>query len=450
MYRSRWLVKTSVQSAKTNSSPTMSKDEPRDSDYEKEADDVADDVKAAEDDKLSQDGDDGDEQAVKNDAADDGSDDNQDGLDDFDGLPPLPPDEDDEFEDDYDEGEVSRPHRERRKRIRDDDLEKEDNEEEEAVAQPEKKHRGRKKMLPPLEMTYLDENGNPLLVERDEIIIPDEDPKAKEKVDENGHLLGGREYRNRVFTVMNLGDQLFMLLTEPARLVGFRDSYLLFKTHPHTLYKKICTNEEKQDLIERGLLPNSYKGRAVNLVTARSIYREFGARMIKDGKKVIDDFWEQRAIDNGDVSGEPADPQELYRKNQYIGGGSFDLPSADVPDLPSYAAPLPTDQTWLYLIASQTSNYNKKLLDDRLVALNHGVKDLYSNLVFYPELTQPLRCSMKRIGPLKDGIVIDTFFVNRDINRKVTGLLDVPKDVYDDVEDSTAIRMQQKFEALQQ
>ena len=35
--------------------------------------------------------------------------------------------------------------------------------------------------------------------------------------------------------------------------------------------------------------------------------------MIENGKKVIDDFWEQRAIDNGDIPGELADPDQLYK-----------------------------------------------------------------------------------------------------------------------------------------
>ena len=28
---------------------------------------------------------------------------------------------------------------------------------------------------------------------------------------------------------------------------------------------------------------------------------------------MIDDFWEQRAIDNGDIPGELADPDQLYK-----------------------------------------------------------------------------------------------------------------------------------------
>lgn len=361
-------------------------------------------------------------------------------ADDFAGLPPLPPDDDDDFDEDGALAEQKEA-RENRKRQR-----------EEA---PEKKRRGRKKMVPATaDMPYLDDEGNPLKVERDEIVMEDEDPKALEKVDENGRLKGGREYRNRVFTVLNLGDQLFMLSTEPARLVGFRDSYLLFKTHANTLYKKICTNEEKQDLIERGLLPNSYKGRAVNLVTARLIYREFGARMLKNGKKVVDEFWEQRAIDNGDVSGELADPNELYRKNQFVGGFA-EIPSADAaPDLPSYASstPLPTDETWLHQIAVQTSSYNKKLLDDRTPTHQHGLKDLYLNLVFWPALTQPTRAVVKRVGPLADGHLLefDAHFYNKDITRKVTGLKLVPKDVFDELDDPTPVLAQQKFEMLQQ
>lgn len=132
---------------------------------------------------------------------------------------------------------------------------------------------------------YLMDEGNPLIIENDEVVIPQEDPKGKEKIDELGYLQGDRKFRMKTFKLLGKGDRLYMISTEPARLVGFRDSYLLFKTH-RTLFKKVADNDEKMDLIQRGIIPNSYKGRAVNLVTARSIFREFGSRMIENGKKV--------------------------------------------------------------------------------------------------------------------------------------------------------------------
>lgn len=107
------------------------------------------------------------------------------------------------------------------------------------------KKRGRKKIkLIFNEDGVLDEDGNPLAVENDEIVIEHEDPKGKAKVEKNGTLIGDRAYRMKTFTILNHGDILFMVSTEPARLVGFRDSYLLFKTHK-TLFKKVCTHDEK-------------------------------------------------------------------------------------------------------------------------------------------------------------------------------------------------------------
>lgn len=392
-------------------------------------------------------------------SASEGSGTNNNALEDFEGLPPLPnDDEDDEFEDDYDGVETPHSRREMRKRKREAEDDEKDNEDEDDddddddadiaddddVNVPGRKRRNKKKGPFVPEMVYVDEQGKPCEIIRDEIIIPNEDPKASEKVDADGYLQGGRVYRNRTFTVMNLGKQLFMLSTEPARLVGFRDSYLLFKTHPHTLYKKICTSEEKQDLIERGLLPNSYKGRAVNLVTARTIYREFGARMIRDGKKVVDDFWEQRAIDNGDVSGEAADPGELYRTNQYIGG--YEVPTNEtIADIPA-AAPVPQDKTWLHLIALQAAAFNKRLMEDRGLTFTHGTKDLNTNLVFYPSRSQPTKSHAKRVGDNSEKLEFDLVWVTKDTSRKTTGLADVPKEVFDDLEDQSAVLTQQKWE----
>ncbi|KAK6197069.1 Polyadenylate-binding protein [Scheffersomyces amazonensis] len=312
------------------------------------------------------------------------------------------------------------------------------------------KKRGRKKIkVVVLEEGVFDEEGNPLNVTNDEVVIGHEDAKGKEKVDEWGNLQGGREYRMKTFKVLGHGKRLYMISTEPARLVGFRDSYLLFKTH-RSLFKKVCDNDEKMDLIDRGIIPNSYKGRSVNLVTARSIFREFGAKMIKGGKKVIDDFWEQRAIDNGDVSGEYADPSEFLKPQNYrlssilgdsnTGGGSTPLTSTP---LVNYQ----TDSAWLYKIASQTSEFNSKILEQRTPTLR-GIKDVYSNLTFYPANTQPTKAVINRIGD-SDNLNYTTNIVISNLNKRVTGLKHIPKEIFADVDEDIkqAIIEQQKFEA---
>lgn len=169
----------------------------------------------------------------------------------------------------------------------------------------------------------IDKEGNLVDVVDDEVALP-EDEEGEKKVDKLGHLQGDREYRCRTFTVLGRGERLYMLSTEPARCVGFRDSYLFFNKHKR-LYKIIINDEEKRDMIDRELIPHSYKGRAIGIVTARSVFREFGAQIIVGGKRIIDDYEVKKLKEEGAVEGELADPSDIlpkegepYNKNQYV------------------------------------------------------------------------------------------------------------------------------------
>lgn len=186
----------------------------------------------------------------------------------------------------------------------------------------------------------IDKEGNMMDVVDDEVALP-EDAEGETKVDKMGNLQGGRDYRVRVFTLKDRGDRLYMLSTEPARCTGFRDSYLFFTKHLQ-LYKIIIDDAEKYDLIERDIIPHSYKGRAIGVVTARSVFREFGARIIVGGKKVTDDYYAQAARDRGEAEGEIADPNdrlpaagEAYNKNQYVAWhGASAVYHTGVPSVP--------------------------------------------------------------------------------------------------------------------
>ena len=87
----------------------------------------------------------------------------------------------------------------------------------------------------------------------------------------------------------------------------------------------LVNEDEKKDLIDRDILPNSYKGRNIGVVTARSVFREFGARIIVGGRRIIDDYKVTEARENGEVEGELADPadnipdnKEEYNRNRYV------------------------------------------------------------------------------------------------------------------------------------
>lgn len=181
---------------------------------------------------------------------------------------------------------------------------------------------GRKGQPQQITQQPIDKEGNMMDIVNDEVDLPP-DPEGETKVDRLGHLQGGREYRCRTFTVQGRDDRLYMLSTEPARCVGFRDSYLFFTKHLR-LFKIIVSDEEKRDMIEREIIPHSYKGRSIGIVTARSVFREFGALIVVGGRRIIDDYAVAEARQAGVVEGEIADPNdrfvpgEPYNKNQYV------------------------------------------------------------------------------------------------------------------------------------
>lgn len=184
--------------------------------------------------------------------------------------------------------------------------------------------RGGRKGGPAAQKTeqVIDAEGTTAEIANDECVLP-EDPEGEEKVDKLGNLQGGRDYRCRIFTVLGRGERQYMLSTEPARCVGFRDSYLFFTKH-RKLHKIIVDDDEKRDMIERDIIPHSYKGRSIGIVTARSVFREFGGRIIVGGKAVIDDYRVADARADGAVEGQLSDPNdkfvpgEPYNKNQYV------------------------------------------------------------------------------------------------------------------------------------
>ncbi|MCJ1396896.1 hypothetical protein MMC11_000086 [Xylographa trunciseda] len=259
----------------------------------------------------------------------------------------------------------------------------------------------------------LDKEGNMANVVDDEVELP-EDPEGELKVDKDGHLKDGREYRVRVFTIQGKGDRLYMLSTEPARCIGFRDSYLFFQKH-RQLFKIILPEDAKRDLIERNLIPHSYKGRAIGVVTARSVYREFGARIIIGGKKVTDDYQTAAARANGDVEGELAVPDDRlpsigqgYDKNRYVAWhGASSVYHSGVPTVPMPNGKLPegkkrkvhvTGANWMFEHAREASRFNSTLTAARAANLN-GVYDIHTNQTHYPRNMQPTHCRWEAVDP---------------------------------------------------
>ncbi|UNI23856.1 hypothetical protein JDV02_009649 [Purpureocillium takamizusanense] len=124
------------------------------------------------------------------------------------------------------------------------------------------------------------------------------DSAGENKVQPHGQLCGGRAYRLRTFTLPTRGDRLFMTGTECARVLGYPDTYSLFHNNP-TLYELLATQEEKDYLVGQEIISSSYDATQIAFVTAKSVYRCFDSRVIQDGRRVHDDYWEAQAIEKG-------------------------------------------------------------------------------------------------------------------------------------------------------
>ena len=155
--------------------------------------------------------------------------------------------------------------------------------------------------------TVRDHTTDQLGPEGDEYLPRETDPDGETKVSKDGYPLDNRKYKCRTFQVPNRGEKLFMLATECARVLGYRDSYLLFNKN-RSLYKIIANQQEKDNLIHQEILPYSYRSRQIAIVTARSMFRQFGGRLIESGRRVRDDYWEAKARKQGfteeDAAGE--------------------------------------------------------------------------------------------------------------------------------------------------
>lgn len=309
----------------------------------------------------------------------------------------------------------------------------------------------------------LNDTGDEYLLEIDE--------QGETKIDRNGKLLGGRLFRLPTFTVLNRGNRQFMLATQVARMLTLRDSHNLFTKFP-MLVKIALSPEEKTDLIDRKVLPLSYRSRPVNIVSAHGVFMVFGSRMIFNGRKVTDDYYEMAAIARGDVKDLPA-----YIDPRY--GPATEQPE-NPPPVESIASTIDlnkkflvksnltktmvTEENWMltHCLALKQLDYDTSY--DRRQLWNGNFWDPYTGVRFYPGSSQPKNATWLRLmvqdgenlrepiyvknDPKSGRLGYRTHMTSRNLVRR-TGLAEVSAEIYEDVvleEIKQAILEQQRLE----
>ncbi|KAJ2076496.1 hypothetical protein H4R24_005661 [Coemansia sp. RSA 988] len=122
----------------------------------------------------------------------------------------------------------------------------------------------------------------------------EKDMAGEAKIDKNGYMQGGREFICPIFRspFRRNRKRQYVLTMDCCRYMGARDSYMLFKQHSRM--RRVETTQEERDLLaDRQMIPKVTRFRPIALITARTAFREFGARIIKNGRYIVDDYWEE-------------------------------------------------------------------------------------------------------------------------------------------------------------
>ncbi|KAG0266311.1 hypothetical protein BG011_002719 [Mortierella polycephala] len=242
----------------------------------------------------------------------------------------------------------------------------------------------------------------------DEEIEGEIEEAGEAKITKNGELLGGREYKCRSFTMPTRGDRIYMLSMDPARVLGFRDSYLFFLKNPQ-LVRVNTTADERVWMIERGMLMPNFKSKLIAVVTARSIFKSFGHRIIKKGRSRVDDYYESRAIEEDtavDSDDDTASKADEAGGSQNINGTTNALEGSQTSSLGKRKHTLlqaeestrqVTDLNWLYESALAVRALNTQLKDLRKE--NPKFSDPHTNIEQVPASLQPTHCEATAVSP---------------------------------------------------
>jgi hypothetical protein len=208
----------------------------------------------------------------------------------------------------------------------------------------------------------------------------------------NLFILKGREYRVPTFKLPTRDDTLFMFSKDPAALLGFRDSFVFLKKNVK-LIKVHIDNVEKGYLVDANLLRSTFRTREISVVTARSVYKQFGHRIIRKGRKGRDDYYYTEEVDDEEdqISEEETPAKEVLEKP--IPASSF----APVPEVGrnNLAHKLTAQDTmmnelnWMHNAAVSARQFNTSLFSYRRA--NPTNYDLLTNVYQIPESRQTLR-----------------------------------------------------------
>lgn len=172
----------------------------------------------------------------------------------------------------------------------------------------------------PTESTVRNVNADKLMEAGEDEYVPETiDTEGEKKVAQSGHLRGEREYCCTTFQVPGHGDKLFMLAEDCAQTLGYCAAWQMFDLNK-SLFRLMASKSTKYRLVADGVLPIEHRARQVAIVSARSIFRRFGSRIVADGRRLQDDYWVTKACEIGvaedDVPWELPSADDLHKPRE--------------------------------------------------------------------------------------------------------------------------------------
>ncbi|KAF0427873.1 chromatin structure-remodeling complex protein rsc7 [Gigaspora margarita] len=208
------------------------------------------------------------------------------------------------------------------------------------------------------------------------------DEKGEQKITKDGELLGGRKYKVPVFQLPTRGSTWYMCSMDPAKVLGFRDSYLFF-TKNQSLIRITVTDEERDYLITTGILPTIFRSRPIAIVTARSIFKMFGSRIVQGGKRRRDDYFESSINFDDDSNGKDSEAESNLRVLPRRSNTSHII--------------INEPNSWMYQLALSSREFNNRMKMCRQESLKFY--DPHTNVEQVPLNTQSTRIRVEMISP---------------------------------------------------
>lgn len=195
------------------------------------------------------------------------------------------------------------------------------------------------------------------------------------------------------------GDQVLVLAMEPSKLLGYRDSHILFQKHPQ-LQRVRITEEERQHLIDQGILITRFKNPEVAVVTARSLYKCFGHKVIKNGQPIKDDYFEKETsrhnhatttMTTTTVNKSTKADESAHVDDELVEDHSRKSLIGKTSRSEGYSSNVPlSNQTWMHHAALAARGFNAQLHERR--AGKPTFYDIHSNINQVPASYQPSSC----------------------------------------------------------